>query len=47
MKAQVECQTEAMFYFDFNGLSAEGQKNAAQHIAQKTCLTTAKELQAF
>lgn len=47
MNAEVECQTEAMFYFDFDGLTEEGQKKAAQHIAQKTCITTAKELQAF
>lgn len=42
MNAQVECQTEAMFYFDFDGLTEEGQKKATQDIAQKTCLTTAK-----
>jgi len=44
MNAQVECQTEATFYFDFDGLTEEGQKKAAQDIAQKTCLTTAKGL---
>src|SRR6266849_8789754 len=44
MNAEVECQTEAMFYFDFDGLTEEGRKNASQHIAQKTCLATAKEL---
>ena len=44
MNAEVECQTEAMFYFDFDGLTEEGQKKAAQHIAEKTCLTTAKGL---
>src|SRR4029077_15080820 len=43
MKAEVECQTEAMFYFNFDGLTEEGQKKAAQDITQKTCLTTAKE----
>ncbi len=43
MNAEVECQTEAMFYF--GGLTEEGQKIAAQHIAQKMCLTTAKEFQ--
>ena len=44
MAAEAECQTEAMFYFDFNGLTEEGQKNAAQHVAQQTCLATAKGL---
>ena len=42
MRAETECQTEAMFYF--GGLTEEGKKEAAQKIAQKTCLTTAKEL---
>jgi hypothetical protein len=42
--AEAECQTEAMFYLDFHGLTEEGQKSAAQHVAQKTCLTTAKGL---
>jgi hypothetical protein len=42
MKAEVECQTEAEFYF--GGLTEEGKKKAAERIAQKTCLTTAKEL---
>jgi hypothetical protein len=42
MNAEVECQTEATFYFDFGGLTQEGQKKAAQDITQKTCLTTAK-----
>jgi len=44
MSAEAECRTEAMFYFDFNGLTEEGQRNAAQHIAEKTCLATAKGL---
>jgi hypothetical protein len=44
MTAEAECRTEAMFYFDFDELTEEGQKNAAQHIAQKTCLATAKGL---
>jgi hypothetical protein len=43
MKAQVECQTEATFYFDFDGLTEDGQKKAVQDIAQKTCITAAKE----
>lgn len=42
MKAEVECQTEAEFYF--GGLTEEGKQKAAERIAHKTCLTTAKEL---
>jgi hypothetical protein len=42
IKAEAECQSEAMFYF--GGLTEEGKKEAAQKIAQKTCLRTAKEL---
>jgi hypothetical protein len=42
MKAEVECQTEAEFYF--GGLTEEGKKKAAERIAQKVCLTAAKEL---
>jgi hypothetical protein len=42
IKAEVECQMEAEFYF--GGLTEEGKKKAAERIAQKTCLTTAKEL---
>jgi len=42
MKAETECQSEAMFYF--GGLTEEGKKQAAQKIAQKTCFATAKEL---
>ena len=42
IKAEAECQSEAMFYF--GGLTEDGKKEAAQRIAQKTCLTTAKEL---
>ncbi|HEU0047409.1 MAG: hypothetical protein DMG96_40370 [Acidobacteria bacterium] len=42
MRAEVECQTEASFYF--GGLTEEGKKEAAQKIAQQTCITTAREL---
>lgn len=42
INAEVECQTEAEFYF--GGLTEVGKKKAAERIAQKTCLTTAKEL---
>jgi hypothetical protein len=44
MSAEAECQIEAMFYFDFDGLTEEAQKKAAQHSAEKTCLMTAKGL---
>jgi hypothetical protein len=42
MHAEVECQTEAMFYF--GGLTEEGKKSAAQKIADTTCVKTAKGL---
>jgi hypothetical protein len=42
IKAEAECQSEAMFFF--GGLTEDGKKEAAQRIAQKTCITTAKEL---
>jgi hypothetical protein len=42
IKAEAECQSEAMFYF--GGLTEEGRKETAQKIAQKKCVTTAKEL---
>lgn len=42
MKAEVECEAEAQFYF--GGLTEEGKKKAAERIAQKTCVMIAKEL---
>jgi hypothetical protein len=42
IKAEAECQSEAMFYF--GGLTENGKMEAAQKIAQKTCVTTAKAL---
>jgi|SRR5579871_421460 hypothetical protein len=44
INAEAKCQTEAMFYLDPNGLTEEGRKNAAQHVAEKACVTTAKGL---
>jgi hypothetical protein len=42
INAEIECQTEAEFYF--GGLTEKGKKKAAERIAQKMCLNTAKEL---
>lgn len=42
MHAEVECQTEAMFYF--GGLTEEGKKAAVQKIANRICIKTAKGL---
>lgn len=42
MHAEVECQTEAMFYF--GGLTEEGKKAAVQKIDDRTCVKTAKGL---
>jgi hypothetical protein len=44
MQAEVECQTEAEFYF--GGLTEEGKAMAAQKIAANTCVTSAKRLSA-
>lgn len=42
MKAEVDCQTEAEFFF--GGLTEDGKKKAAQRIADKTCFMKAKDL---
>jgi hypothetical protein len=42
MKAEVDCQTEAEYFF--GGLTEDGKKRAAQKIADQTCFVKAKEL---